>query len=235
MGEKYIIAENMYGKYYVPRSTIHRCGSSELIEGAVHEPETIKLILKNRGDGVVIHAGAFIGDFLPALSEKGKPVLAFEPGIEFFMCCQKTMELNFPDGNHDTTLINKGLSSEPSIGNKLLTMEDEFKGEGGCARIITHPDGVEAHRMETVELTTIDISLSRWDNVSIIHLDIEGFEENALRGAINTLRTSKPLLILEIESRNKMDSDFYTNVIFGELGYEDIGQVHGWNRILKVK
>ena len=233
--DEIIIAENEYGKYAVPASTAHRSGSRELIEGIVHEPETIKLIMRERGNGIVVHAGAFIGDFLPALSGPDHRIFAFEPGALFFKCCQQTMQMNFPDGNHQTTLIKAGLGAEPAFDMPLLTMSTETESEGGTARILEHLGNVDERFYEPVEITTIDMILPQHHDVSIIHLDIEGFEERALMGGINTIRTSKPMLIIEAGMNEHFDSDFYQNVIFGELGYEDIGQTHGWNRILKPK
>jgi hypothetical protein len=39
-------------------------------------------------------------------------------------------------------------------------------------------------------------------NISIIHLDLEGFEEYALRGARKTIERYRPLLILETVPKN---------------------------------
>ena len=233
--DKYIIAKNKYGTFVVPKNTAMKSGSFELVDGNVHEQETINVINGIRGDGVVVHAGAFIGDMLPAISGKGKRVFACEPGEDFFYCAQKVMEINYPTGDHNTTLIKKGLGREPSSA-RLMTMTDNNEvSEGGCSRIVEQVRDSDMYRTEVIELTTIDAMLPAYHNVTVIHLDIEGFEEEALRGAINTLRTSRPVLILELASTMRMKSPFYMDVIFGELDYEDYGQVHGWNRILKPR
>jgi FkbM family methyltransferase len=232
----YIIAKNIHGTFIIPKDSADKSGSVEMVEGRVHEQVTIDLINGIRGDGIVVHAGAFIGDMLPALSGKGKRVFAFEPGHQFFYCAQKVMEINFPTGEHDTTLINKGLSNEPSTLALLFTKGDEEnQAQGGCSRIVQHVQEHDLNKVEHVELTTIDAMMPTYHNISVIHLDIEGFEENALKGAINTIRCSKPVLIVELGQTQRMNSPFYTDIIFGELGYEDFGQVCGWNRILKPR
>lgn len=232
----FIIAKNKYGTFVIPRDSSNKSGSVEIVNGNVHEQVTIDLINGIRGDGIVIHAGAFIGDMLPALSGEGKRVFAFEPGEQFFYCAQKVMDINFPNGGHETTLINKGLSYEPAMSAFLLTKGDTAnEAQGGCSRILEHVGESDIHKTESIQLTTIDSVLPTYHNVSVIHLDIEGYEENALRGAINTIRCSKPVLIIELGQTQRMNSQFYTDVIFGELGYEDFGQVCGWNRILKPR
>jgi len=127
-----------------------------LMEGVIHEPKTISMILQHRGDGILIHAGAYIGDMLPAFSGKGHRVYAFEPARDFFRCAKITMDLNFADGEHSTVLINKGLGDKVGEVVQLLTTEDGEISEGGASRIMRCADGVELNRLEELCLTTID-------------------------------------------------------------------------------
>src|SRR4051812_13219941 len=62
------IAYNMLGGYCMPLSSRRRIAAQEVLRGYVYEAETIDFIVKNVKDGDIIHAGAFFGDFLPALS-----------------------------------------------------------------------------------------------------------------------------------------------------------------------
>lgn len=223
-----VIGKNVYGNYAVPvctatTETLAKC----ILDGGVHEPETIQYILDNRGDGVVVHAGTYFGDFLPAISGKGHRVYAFEPGLEWYRCAKITLDLNFLEGEHDTKLYNFGLGAERESGRQLLTLRTEDEGEGGASRIIGQPDGVEPFRMQYIELVTIDLIVSEKKEVSVIQLDIEGFEEEALKGAKKTLIASKPLLILEVANNIMLDTEFYKDFIFGELEYKEVDKVRG--------
>jgi len=199
--------------------------------GKVFEEDTIAHILEHRGDGIVVHAGAFVGDMLPAISGVGKRVYAFEPGRDFFRCAKITMALNFEYDDHATVLINKGLSDNEISDAALLSGETEELSEAGASRIMRTTDGIEPYRIESVVLTTIDTVVPIGE-VSVIHLDVEGFEEDALRGGIQNIRASKPALIIEVglDSR-QLDSDFYTDIIFGELGYQQVGESFHGNRL----
>jgi FkbM family methyltransferase len=53
------------------------------------------------------------------------------------------------------------------------------------------------YRTITTDVTTLDRDLSGTDNLSFIKLDLEGGEFHALRGAENTIRSSRPLIAFE--------------------------------------
>ena len=225
------IASMDYGFVCIPKSCLHRTVGQTLMGGKVFEQNTIDRILEHRGDGIVVHAGAFVGDMLPAISGVEKRVYAFEPGRDFFRSARITMELNFDDDDHATILINKGLSDKATLDAPLLSGETEELSEAGASRIMRSADGVEPYRLEYVELTTID-SVVPMGEVSVIHLDVEGFEEEALMGGIQNIRASKPVLILEIgRDERRISTPFYTDIIFGELGYHQVGESFHGNRL----
>jgi FkbM family methyltransferase len=230
---KCVFAENKYGSYCVPKNTKHRPASKTVINGGIYEPETIQYILDNRGDGVVVHAGTFFGDFLPAISGKGKRVYAFEPVFENYRCAKVTLDLNFEySEDHNTYLYHAALGTNTFEKLTMKTVE-EGKHMGGGSRVEKNPKNSENARFEVTNSTTIDFTLPSKNDVSIIQLDVEGFEEEALKGAVRTLRKSKPILILEILDENMLQSEFFTDIIFGELGYKEETMLHR-NIVLRV-
>src|SRR2546429_648934 len=77
----YRVASNEYGKYCVPLSVVGRPAAEAVFGGRVYEPETVQFIRSHAGEGSVVHAGAFFGDFLPALAtvlDAGAALWAFE-------------------------------------------------------------------------------------------------------------------------------------------------------------
>lgn len=230
-----VFAENEYGKYAIPACTIKTEHLSKtILQGGVHERPTIEYILKNRGDGIVIHAGTYFGDFLPAISGLGHRVYAFEPGLQWYRCAKITMQLNFLPHEHHTQLYNFGLGADFDTTRQLLTMRFEDDGEGGASRIMTHPDGVEPWRMEFIRIVPLDYIVADPEDVSLIHLDIEGYEEYALMGAKSILSLSRPILILEVANDDMVNSEFYKDFIFGELAYEQVDNVSG-NRVYRSR
>ena len=67
------IAYNKYGGYCVPLSSLHRPAAQRILSGDVYEPNTIEFLISNCSDGDIVHAGAYFGDFLPALSRSCAP------------------------------------------------------------------------------------------------------------------------------------------------------------------
>lgn len=66
---KCIVSYNKYGGFCVPESSCHRPVSQRIFSNGVWEPDTIEFIMSNCGDGDVVHAGTYFGDFLSALSK----------------------------------------------------------------------------------------------------------------------------------------------------------------------
>jgi hypothetical protein len=65
----------------VPREALHRPACQAILRGEVWEARTLAFLLAHAGDGDIVHAGAFFGDFLPALSRAAAPgakIRAFE-------------------------------------------------------------------------------------------------------------------------------------------------------------
>lgn len=75
-----------------------------------------------------------------------------------------------------------------------------------------------------VTVATVDevVAEARLDRVDFIKMDVEGYEPAVLRGAVETLRTYRPVLMIEIEDRHLekfgADSTTVTNLVTGH-GY----------------
>src|SRR5690348_5661397 len=93
----WIIAQNRFGLYCVPRRSAHRQAAHDILRGRVFEEDTVEFLRRNAGSGDVVHAGAYFGDFLPALSSAlcpGKILWAFEPNLENYHAARLTCRIN---------------------------------------------------------------------------------------------------------------------------------------------
>ena len=219
------IAYNVHGAYCVPNSSRHRSAPRRILRGDVYEPGTIDFIVANCGDGDIVHAGTYFGDFLPALSRgvaAGCQVWGFEPNRESFRCAEVTVLLN---GLDNVNLINAGLSAEP--GEAQLRVADDLGTPlGGKSQLADAPAGRDAGTVVPVELTTVDATVPGDRPVSVIQLDVEDHEQAALTGAMATIRRTKPLLLIEVRKGNTLlASDWWRDNILS-LGYRQVAEMH---------
>ena len=220
------IAYNKYGGYCTPLSNQHRTLNQKFLMGDVFEPETIEYMMKHAGEGDIVHAGTFFGDFLPALSKaihKDGHIWAFEPNSENYRCAQITMILN---GISNVHLINSGLGEESSKAN-MLVKDSKGRGLGGSSKVIVSEN--EKTVTETVNIVSLDEVIPQDRLISILQLDVEGYEEQALKGAMKTIERCRPILILEDDHHVTRGTWFKNNIL--PLGYKVSGKLH-YNALL---
>ncbi len=223
------IAYNKYGGYCTPFAAQQESVVQEILKGNVYEPATIQYIIDNYGTGDIIQAGAYFGDFLPGIAKNitsKAQVWTFEPSPEYYRCAEITILINNLKNVH---LFQVGLGAEKAQVQLQIETEDG-RHLGGASRIIDSKKG----KFVPITIETLDSMIPEDRNISIIQLDLEGFEIPALKGAINIIKRCKPILILEILSHNDiLANDWFKENILS-LGYEIAGKVHN-NTIVKIK
>ena len=223
---KCCIAYNTYGGYCVPLSSRHRPAAQKILAGEIWEPETIDFLRLHCEEGDVVHAGAFFGDFLPALSRScalEAKVWAFEPNPENYRCALITAHIN---GLDNIELMNAGLGERQAF-LPMVTVGANGRSLGGGSRIAETSCSSRQEGSINVKMVTIDEIVPCDRKVSIIQLDVERFEKPALTGALMTIQRSKPIIILETWPEEPWLSK---NIL--PLGYRIAGNVHG-NTILR--
>lgn len=126
---------------------------------------------------VVISAGGCCGMYPRFYSNYFKEVWAFEPDPLNFFCLDRNC---IGEGYHK---YNYALGDK----NCLVAMNTEKKHNVGAHKIV---DGVGNIPMVCLD----DFYIQGCD---LIHLDVEGYEENVLRGASNIIEKYSPVIILE--------------------------------------
>ena len=201
------IAYNKYGGFCIPLSSRHSSCAHKVLSGGVYESDTVKFLASHSGDGDIVHAGTYFGDFLPALSRSIGPdakVWAFEPNNESYRCAFVTTCIN---DLKNVKLANMGLGDRKGF---LTLMVSNAKGTalGGNSRILKWDKEAECYRdynnvvitsdrTETIRIGKLDDVIPLDRMVSLIHLDVEGHEKQALIGALKTIQRCLPLIVLE--------------------------------------
>jgi len=125
----------------------------------------------------VIQAGGCCGMYPRFYSNYFKNVYTFEPDPLNFYCLDKNCE---GDQFH---------KFEGGLGytTDKLTVENWKPLNCGSSVIKNIPGDVQMYRIDDLNLTSCDL----------IHLDVEGFEPQALMGGLETIKKFKPAVILE--------------------------------------
>ncbi len=88
-------------------------------------------------------------------------------------------------------------------------------------------DAVEAWTVPTTRLDSL-----RLTDVTAIKIDVEGAEEEMLRGALETLRRCRPVLSIEIEERHRPGSTTAIPRLLSQVGYRGFFEFWGdWRPI----
>jgi FkbM family methyltransferase len=223
------IATNRYGSYCVPASSAKRPAAQAVLRGEVYEPDTIAFMTAHCGDQDIVHAGTYFGDFLPALSAAigaGAKVWAFEPNSESHRCAEITMLLN---GIGNVELRNAGLGATTST-SLLQTTNAKGRALGGTSRIVSRV--VPGATGESVDVVAIDDAVPSDRSVGILQLDVEGYEQQALTGAFETIRRCRPILVLEQQpSHAFLDEAWFADNVLS-MGYQLAETMH-LNRVYR--
>jgi FkbM family methyltransferase len=224
---KCFIAGNVFGSYCVPASSQHRPAAQAILAGEIWEAKTLAFLTNNCGSGDIVHAGTYFGDFLPALSQAvtcDARIWAFEPSTENYLCAEITLRLN---AITNVVLTHAALGAEASEA-LLCTGAEGRRSAGGGSTIVTEKrDGLV---YENARVRALDDAVPPERHVSVLQLDVEKYEQQALAGALSIIRRCRPLLVLETLPADP--SWCAANIL--SLGYEKTGRLDT-NYVLRTR
>lgn len=154
-----------------------------IVEDWSNQFSAISSRLKDRRR-TVIQAGGHCGLYAKLHAAGFDRVFTFEPELENFgrlaVNCNDTRIIKFNAALGDTNdFVSMGMVSYINTGmHKVL------------------PKGI--HGLIAYSVTVDSIKPK---DVDLIHLDVEGYEYNALKGAVNTIKKYKPLIVVEMSEK----------------------------------
>lgn len=162
----------------------------------IWEAEIIELFRKHfpRGRNIV-DAGANLGLHTIALAkmaQNSETVYAFEPHPEVY----ELFAANCSQFSN-VKCFNKALSDSQRVFH--MPSIKHAVNAGGC-NLLENNVG-ESYSVESVTLDQLEIP-----NVGLMKIDVEGHEGACIRGATNTIRRDKPILVVEIMGGTSRDT-----------------------------
>lgn len=156
--------------------------------------------------GIALNIGANIGALTVPMAQHFDFVFAWEPQRLAFQILNANVALN---GLTNVYTFNAGIGAAPHWTRiPVLNPMQPGINHGGLQ--------LEGHSFgEPVMVTTIDAY--GFDELALLQADVEGMEEDVLRGAQETIRKYRPVLYLEDDRMEKSES---LRRFITELGYE---------------
>jgi FkbM family methyltransferase len=138
-----------------------------------------------------IDVGANKGTYTYALSRLAKHVWAFEPNPKMFKILQRAVATN-------VTASMMALSDRSGRAELRVPRmrKGGFSNQGAS---LSTTKIVENYRSVSVEMRRLD-DLALQD-IGFMKIDVEGFEQEVLDGARETIRQSRPIILSEMEER----------------------------------
>ena len=167
---------------------------------------------------IVVDMGANVGGVTLRLAKcvgKGGEVIAYEPNPETRGRLIENIKLN---GFHNVTIIPKGVWSSEDSFDLLLPKHSNT----GTASFLDKESNLGGEKVN-VEVESFD---QRWKSigkkkVSLVKMDIQGAEEEAIKGMEEMLKACKPFVIMEVAGESQRFSQRISSVAqtFAACGY----------------
>ena len=171
-----------------------------------------------------VDIGCHYGFFTRFLSEQFKTVHAFDFNNDIFKCFETNMQrfncINVIKHNH-------GLGEK----QKYVATNDWSERHKRRGPLANHIDPEGKKQMQKIK--TLDSF--NLEGVGLIMCDTEGYELNVVKGALETIKKFKPVLVLEFHNRNLTKKFGYTlkhlQDYVESLGYRSIGYMNKVDQI----
>lgn len=173
-------------------------------DGSSYEPEISFLMQKlvHPGD-VVLDIGANVGLHTAMLSRRvgdGR-VIAFEPVSE--MMTQLSINCAF-NRERNVTLVECALGEETGHADIQVSQgEPGMEGTNSMidsVHIANRPDNYQRRTIQVRRLDDIANELGITERIDFIKIDTEGFEPMVIKGGLETLRKTRPAMLVEAHS-----------------------------------
>ncbi len=140
---------------------------------------------------VVADIGANIGMTALLFSDLAQSVYAFEPSPSTFKILQNNLNLN---AINNVQAVNVGLGIKKE--NLTITFAKNNRSGGFVSEKIRPEDG---HISEHIKIETLDnFYASQHVAPTFLKIDVEGFEQNVVKGGLHFINEYKPTVVMEM-------------------------------------
>lgn len=181
------------GNIYIPDGDHHFIKLGDAIEDYQKLQRLAAMEHVRRWD-CAVDLGAHVGIFSRHFAQYFERVVAFEPTFETRQCLEKNVPSN-------VTIV------EFAVGDRedTVNFRRHIKNSGASEMVMEGRGGDGAFEYYSVKMVTLD-SLEL-EGVGLVKIDVQGTELLALRGAAETLRRWKPVVLIEEKPLKGKDAE----------------------------
>jgi FkbM family methyltransferase len=211
LGDKIILSKQLLD------DQLYRCAYTKNYEAS--------LLLQMPKNSSFLDIGAHTGDTCITLALYAKShgrsdikFFAFEPSMDKCEYIEQISKLN----NLSVKVFQNGVGNENC---NIEVIDKTCMGYGNCAYKKT---GIDATLAEVIKMIKLDDIRSQIEPIGFMHIDVEGWESNVLKGCDEILRNNKPFIMLECWSSDmSVERGFSSNP---EQDIVDIMQNYSFDR-----
>lgn len=194
-----------YYKYFFPINP----GGEVSVHWHRHNMENFRNLQKIRQKDI-IDVGGFMGDSAIIFEDfTDKKVHTFEATKTNYALLQETLRLN---NAMRIIPINKGLGGKEQILSISV--------DGSSSTLCDYGIATQKFAIEEVEIITLDSYVKEHNlEIGFIKVDIEGFEQEFLKGAMHTIKSQKPAMLISIYHSGKDFFEIKPIIESWNLGY----------------
>lgn len=204
------IAKTKYGDIHVYENDWI---GSVLLDGKYFEEELVDIALASiKENSNVLDIGANVGVFSKAFLSKKCFVHAFEPQKKLVNLLNKTFE-----GETAIKIYHNAVGDIPCV--KTMNIKDgngNIFTDNGPINLGGIGIGIGGELVNVIKIDDLKL-----ENVSVLKIDVEGFEKNVIYGAMNMIKKEKPFICFESHHLDLGDKAHILSFLINE-GYNCI-------------
>lgn len=181
-------------KFKLPEGVYYETSIFKYVHGLSLIPATVLECINGKS---IIDAGSFVGDSAIAFSDyTNSKIYSFEPCANNYKLLLETISLNKLEAK--IIPVNAGLGESKGA---ITVYPTEFCNS---AISVDEESKKSAHQ---IEVTSVDEFVREQKiDLGVLKLDVEGYELESIKGALNTIKESKPVLLISVYHHPK---DFF--------------------------
>lgn len=176
--------------------------------------ECLSLLLTNGAADLVLDIGAHIGNHTVFFAKVCRArVIAFEPSARSYGLLQANVAENHLEDR--VTAIQSAIGAEEGIGH-LRALHGDDLGTYSLLQSDTNELAVDSTEIRSLDGFAEELDLT---GLVLMKIDVEGFEVQVLRGALQTIATYKPVITTEVTDVNDFTA---LNSLLSNIGYRPL-------------